>query len=364
MNDALRTCAVDDLDLLHQREAEALRDPALDLALDGQRVDRLADVLRRRDLDHAHEPELDVDVDDGAMGGERERHVRVALAVLVERERLRGGGARASTSIGSSPIEVDESSRAARAASSSLTAAQASLHRAAGHPRLARRRRRARGADLRVGRQHHHALDAELVAGDLLLHGDEPLADLGRRGVDLHERLAADHREPDAGGRVVVEALRVADVLVADGVADAAPDALAVRRVRVPTGEHGRGRPAAAAGRATLASSSLDRRGAADRRPGRDHAALGERVAAPQLDRIHLQRRGELVHLRLVREAGLHGAEAAHRAARRVVGVDDVGVDQRVRHVVRPAGERGRVGAHRRRARRVGAAVEHDPAPM
>ena len=87
--------AVDDLDLLHQREPEALRDAALDLALDRLRVDRLADVLRGRDLDHAHEPELDVDVDHRAVGGERERHVRVALALLVERERRRGGGARA-----------------------------------------------------------------------------------------------------------------------------------------------------------------------------------------------------------------------------------------------------------------------------
>ena len=79
---------VDDLDLLHQRQPEALRDAALDLALDRERVHRLADVLRGRDLDHPHEPELGVDVDDRAVRGERERHVRVALAELVE--RLRG----------------------------------------------------------------------------------------------------------------------------------------------------------------------------------------------------------------------------------------------------------------------------------
>ena len=88
MNDGVADLAVDHLDLLHQRQPEALRDAALDLALDRLRVDRLADVLRGRDLDHAHEAELDVDVDDRAVGGERERHVRVALALLVERERL------------------------------------------------------------------------------------------------------------------------------------------------------------------------------------------------------------------------------------------------------------------------------------
>ena len=48
-----------------------------------------------------------------------------------------------------------------------------------------------------------------------------------------------------------------------------------------------------------------------------------ERVQQPQLDRVDLERRGEPVHLRLAREAGLDGAEAAHRAAGRVVRVDD-----------------------------------------
>ena len=50
------------LDLLHQREAEALRGAALDLALDRQRVDRGADVLRGPDPDDARQPELDVDL--------------------------------------------------------------------------------------------------------------------------------------------------------------------------------------------------------------------------------------------------------------------------------------------------------------
>ena len=61
-------------------------------------------------------------------------------------------------------------------------------------------------------------------------------------------------------------------------------------------------------------------------------------------------------------EAGLHGAEAAHRAARRVVRVDAGRLDQRVRHLVRPAGEGrrvrgdGRRATRRRRRRRAGSA--------
>ncbi len=60
-------------------------------------------------------------------------------------------------------------------------------------------------------------------------------------------------------------------------------------------------------------------------------------------------------------EARLHRAEAAHRPAGRVVRVDDVGVDGRVRHGVRADGEAGGVRAHRGRGRGVGPAVEHDP---
>ena len=67
------------------RQPDALGDPALDLALDGERVERLAHVLGRGDLDDADEAELDVDVDHRAVRGEGEREVRVALAVLVQR---------------------------------------------------------------------------------------------------------------------------------------------------------------------------------------------------------------------------------------------------------------------------------------
>ena len=92
-------------------------------------------------------------------------------------------------------------------------------------------------------------------------------------------------------------------------------------------------------------------------------AARLERVQEPQLDRVDLERGRELVHLRLGREARLHRAEPAHRAARRVVRVHDETLDPHVLDRVRPDRERARVRDHRRRARRVRAAVDQDPHP-
>src|ERR671910_318870 len=91
---------------------------------------------------------------------------------------------------------------------------------------------------------------------------------------------------------------------------------------------------------------------------GGQHVAGGEGVAQPQLDRIDAEARGEAVHLRLVTEAHLHGAESTHGTARRVVGADDGGVDQRVGHPVGAAGEASGVAHDRRRRRGVGPAVE------
>ena len=81
-------------------------------------------------------------------------------------------------------------------------------------------------------------------------------------------------------------------------------------------------------------------------------------VAQPQLDAGRSRARRELVHRRLVREADLRRAEAAHRAARRVVRVDDGALDADVRHLVRAGGEGRGVDDDRGRGRRVCAAVE------
>jgi hypothetical protein len=111
------------------------------------------------------------------------------------------------------------------------------LDRAAGHPGLAGCRRGAGGTDLGVGWEDHHAVDPELGTGDLGLDGDQPLADLGGGGVHLDQRFAGDQRQADPGGRVVVEAFGVADVLEPDRVADPAPDALTVGHVGDPAGQ-------------------------------------------------------------------------------------------------------------------------------
>src|SRR5439155_14373402 len=96
------------------------------------------------------------------------------------------------------------------------------LHRAARDVRLARRGRRAGRADIRIGVEHDDVVHAKLGARDLGLHGDQALADLGRGGVHLYARLSVFREQADPGGRVVLEAFGVADVLEPDGVADAA----------------------------------------------------------------------------------------------------------------------------------------------
>ena len=197
---------------------------------------------------------------------------------------------------------------------------------------------------------------------DLEDHADDALADLGAGAVHVGAAVGV---ELHARGAVVVEALRVADVLEADREADAAADALAARRVAGAAGQPDR------VARQRLGLGHRDRGGGADhlgdgQRPGHDLArrqrvAGLDRVQQPQLDRVDAERGGQQVHLRLGGEARLHGAEAAHRAARRVVRVDRRGLDQRVVDAVRADRERGGVRDDRRRARGVGAAVEQDP---
>ena len=94
--------------------------------------------------------------------------------------------------------------------------------------------------------------------------------------------------------------------------------------------------------------------------PGGQGVARLERVQQPQLDGVDVERGRELVHLRFVCEAALNSAEAAHGAARRVVGVDARAFDEDVVDVVRAGGEAAGVREHRRRAGRVRAAVEED----
>ena len=187
----------------------------------------------------------------------------------------------------------------------------------------------------------------ELRLRNALAPGDEPASGI--------------REEPHARDAVVVEALRVADVLEAEREARPAPDAVPARRVACAAGQTNRIawqllRLGLRQG-GTAADDLRDRERAVDPLAGRQPVAGGERVAQAQLDRVELERAGELVHLRLVREADLDGAEAAHRAAGRVVRVHDGALDQGVLHLVRATRERGCVGRDRCGARGVGAAV-------
>src|SRR4051812_5074016 len=73
-----------------------------------------------------------------------------------------------------------------------------------------------------------HLLGAELLARDLEDDAVHALADLGRGAMDVRRAVRVQH---DPGGARVVEALGVAEVLVADGKTDPAPNALTARRV-------------------------------------------------------------------------------------------------------------------------------------
>ena len=78
----------------------------------------------------------------------------------------------------------------------------------------------------------------------------------------------------------------------------------------------------------------------------------------PDLHPVDAHGVGELVHQRLVRERGLHAAEAAHGAARRVVGEHPVGVHRDRREPVGPEAEGAGVADHRAGRRGVRPAVE------
>ena len=75
--------------LLHQGQAEALRDPTVDLPFDEHRIDRPADVVRRDDPPDDDRAELEVDVHDRDLRPEAVGLVRDPLPVLVQWRRVR-----------------------------------------------------------------------------------------------------------------------------------------------------------------------------------------------------------------------------------------------------------------------------------
>ena len=101
----------------------------------------------------------------------------------------------------------------------------------------------------------------------------------------------------------------------------------------------------------------------AEQLPGRRAVARVERVAPADLPAVDPDQLGELVEHALHREVRLVDAEAAHRAARRVVRVDGRRLDVDVLDPVRAAGVARRALEHLVADARVGAGVADDAGP-
>src|SRR5918996_1770870 len=183
--------------------------------------------------------------------------------------------------------------------------------------------------------------------------------------MNLDHGLTTRGAHTDAGGGVVVEALRIADVLESNGEAHTAFYSLAVRRIRHSAGERAEIQASCVAfGRERHGPDPVEQLGDG-RRPldgltGGKYGSLAHRVPDAEVERIDPQRVGELVHLTLVCEAGLHRTEPSHRTARRVVRVRDERIDSRVRDVVGPARETRGVAYGRGRRRCIGASLDYD----
>ena len=213
------------------------------------------------------------------------------------------------------PPRCRRSSRAARHASRTAPAAIQVMRDADDEPAEPT-------AAVPAGRERD-VVGRELAARQLQDHVADPLAHLGRGAMQLGAPVRA---QADARRGVVVVALGVAEVLEPDREADAPPDALAARRVAGAAGEADRvaWQPLGLrnGNRGGPADDLGDGQRAADALTGGKHVSWPERVQQAQLHTVDVERRGELVHLRLCREAGLDGAEAAHCTAGRIVRVD------------------------------------------
>ena len=89
---------------------------------------------------------------------------------------------------------------------------------------------------------------------------------------------------------------------------------------------------------------------------------LGDEVLAPQLERVHAELAGELVHGQLDPVGGLGPARAADRVGGHLVGEDAREVQVDGRQLVTAAHHReAELGDERREQLLVGAEVGHDP---
>ena len=341
-----------------ERIALALRRTALDLALDGLRVDALADIVRADALEHGDLAGLGVDRQLDGVAAEGVVGVHPALAGLgvdlVGERRAEHGEFRARDAFGSAQRDqflerhrarrvvdhegalVGQVDRVGRDAERLRGARQQPrahrlggvAHGVAGHIQRARRRRRAgqRGdRRIRVVDGHVVEADAEDLGGDLAQRRDLTGADVGDARTHHHGAVDLD---ADPGFRGVVQPGDAAVGLLVAGDAPAGLERAVVGRLlaeRGPGGVHATRRP--------------DR--ALDRESGRDLVAGLEEVAPAQLHAIHAERLGDLVHLLLVGDAGLRRAEAPEGAGVHVVGRHRDGVEAQVVDAVGPrAGDR------------------------
>ena len=168
-----------------------------------------------------------------------------------------------------------------------------------------------------LDRAHRHALrvEAGLVGHHLAQDGEQALAHLGEAGQDLEALRPPPPRISDPAD--------VGDAVADAGVLDAAGDA------RAP----GRLVPSRTASRVCRMPQPVVHPLA-----GGEEVARVEDVAVADVVAVEADPLGEPVEHALDGERGLVGAEAAHRAARRVVGVDGARLDVDVRHPVGPAG--------------------------
>ena len=249
--------------------------------------------------DHPDQPELGVDVDHGPVGGERERHVAlpwpfsssgVGRAVVVLDGRLDGVVAeqrRPATRVGAGRVDDRRPSISQRRPASSrgrATCARTCLAPPA-RPSAPRRPSSRSGATPTSTRPSRPAVSAgwhdtsstpSTVAGDLLpAMVTKPWPTSAAAVCTVDHGSPLDDRQPDARGRVVVEALGEHEVLEADRVARRR--AGRPRRASVsdpPAGQARAGRRAARRRRRRAAaragsSMQLGHRRACRRAPGR-----------------------------------------------------------------------------------------------
>ena len=349
--------------LLEQRVAHALQDRALVLALDQQRVDRLADVGDRRHPLDADPAGLGVDADLG--GGDadlpEDRTLGVGAAALLgadlaladelaadKAEALGDQLGVAGLAAGAADDPVGDLQLGALDAPGVGGGLEQSLAQVGGgalHGEAGERGRAARSGravirgKARVGALHGHPIDIdrELLSGDLGHHRARSLAHLGGPDVDLdaavglhanarvRDRMGAGGQQPDREPAPDPIALRLAPADRRGGLLDVT-DQVGVERL------------AAAVGTRRLARA--------------------QQVPAPDLERVDRRPACDLVDLELADPLQVSGAEGAVGAGGGGVRVDAAGVDVDRLPAVGTGGGIARGGADAGAVVGVGAGVE------